>query len=71
MVDRKHRDFAEADIQKLADIFTAFQEGNIEDAKGFCAVVSTEDIAKVRLHLNPGVLVSVLKIKRLRIWRTV
>ena len=26
MVDRKHRDFTEEDIQKLADTFEAFQE---------------------------------------------
>ena len=54
MVDRKHRDFTEADIQKLADIFTAFQEGTLEDVKGFCAVVSTEDIAKQDYILTPG-----------------
>ena len=54
MVDRKHRDFSEEDIQKLADTFTAFQNGTLEDVKGFCAVVSTEDIAKQDYILTPG-----------------
>lgn len=31
MVDRKHRDFTEEDIQKLADTFEAFQNGTLED----------------------------------------
>ena len=29
MVDRKHRDFSDKDIEKLADTFTAFQEGKL------------------------------------------
>ena len=35
MVDRKHRDFTDEDIQKLADTFEAFQNGTLEDVKGF------------------------------------
>ena len=54
MVDRKHRDFDEEDIQKLADTFTAFQNGTLEDIKGFCAVASLEDIAKQDYILTPG-----------------
>ena len=54
MVDRKHRDFDEEDIQKLADTFTAFQNGTLEDVKGFCAVASLEDIAKQDYILTPG-----------------
>ena len=54
MVDRKHRDFTDEDIQKLADTFTAFQEGKLEDEKGFCAVSTTEDIAKQDYILTPG-----------------
>ena len=33
MVDRKHRDFSEEDITRLADTFTAFQKGTLEDVK--------------------------------------
>lgn len=54
MVDRKHRDFSPEDIQKLADTFTAFEEGTLEDVKGFCAVVNTQDIAKQDYILTPG-----------------
>ena len=54
MVDRKHRDFTEEDIKKLADTFTQFQEGSLKDIKGFCAVVSTQDIAKQDYILTPG-----------------
>ena len=54
MVDRKHRDFTQDDIKKLSNTFTAFQEGTLEDKKGFCAVVTTEDIAKQDYILTPG-----------------
>ncbi len=54
MVDRKHRDFKEEDIQKLADTFTAFQEGKLEDVKGFCAAATLQDIAKQDYILTPG-----------------
>lgn len=54
MVDRTHRDFKEEDIAKIADTFAAFQEGTLEDVKGFCAVVNTEDIAKQDYILTPG-----------------
>ena len=54
MVDRKHRDFSDEDIKKLADTFTAFQEGTLEDEKGFCSVNSTEEIAKQDYILTPG-----------------
>lgn len=54
MVDRKHRDFAEEDIQKLADTFEAFQNGTLEDMQGFCKVATTEDIAKQDYILTPG-----------------
>lgn len=54
MVDRKHRDFTDADIQKLADTFDAFQNGTLEDVKGFCAVKSTQEIAEQDYILTPG-----------------
>lgn len=54
MVDRKHRDFTDADIQKIADTFEAFQNGTLEDVKGFCAVKTTEDIAAQDYILTPG-----------------
>lgn len=62
MVDRKHRDFTEGvqedgrlgDIDKLADTFTAFQEGILEGVKGFCAIAMTADIVKQDYILTPG-----------------
>ena len=54
MVDRKHRDFSEEDIAHLADTFTAFQNGTLEDVKGFCAVATTKQIASQDYILTPG-----------------
>ena len=54
MVDRKHRDFSEEDIARLADTFTAFQKGTLEDVKGFCAVATTNQIAAQDYILIPG-----------------
>lgn len=62
MVDRKHRDFTVGiqedgtlgDVDKLAKTFELFQEGNLEDVKGFCKVASTEDIIKQDYILTPG-----------------
>ena len=54
MVDRKHRDFSDADIAKIADTFTAFQEGTCENIKGFCAVAATAEIAAQDYILTPG-----------------
>lgn len=54
MVDRKHRDFSDEDIKKIADTFEAFQNGTLEDVKGFCSIATTEDIAKQDYILTPG-----------------
>ena len=54
MVDRKHRDFTDEDIQKLADTFHAFQDGALEEVKGFSAVATTQEIEKQDYILTPG-----------------
>lgn len=55
MVDRKHRDFDdEKDIKKLTNIFEEFQNGTLENVKGFCAVAETEEIKKQDYILTPG-----------------
>ena len=54
MVDRKHRDFTDEDIKKLADTFNAFQDGTLEDVKGFCAVADLQTIEKQDYILTPG-----------------
>ena len=54
MVDRKHRDFTDEDIQKLTSTFEAFQNGTLQDEKGYCAVASIADIAAQDYILTPG-----------------
>ena len=55
MVTRRLRELsAEGDIKKLSDTFEAFQQGTLEDEKGFCAVASTEDIQAQDYILTPG-----------------
>ena len=54
MVSRKLREMTEEDIAKIADTFKAYCDGTLEDVKGFCAVVSTADIAAQDYILTPG-----------------
>ena len=54
MVTRKLREFTDDDIAKVAQAFTDFREGKLEPVKGFCAAVSTDDIAKQDYILTPG-----------------
>ena len=46
MVTRKLRELTDEDIKKIADTYNAYVDGTLEDEKGFCAVVTTQDIAK-------------------------
>ena len=54
MVTRKLRELTEEDILKIAETYNAYVGGTLEDEKGFCAVVSTEDVAKQDYILTPG-----------------
>lgn len=54
MVSRKNRELTDADIRKIADTYNAFADGTLTDQKGFCAVTTTEDIAKQDYILTPG-----------------
>ena len=54
MVTRKLRELTEEDIQKIAVTYNAFVDGSLEDVKGFCAAVTTQDIAKQDYILTPG-----------------
>ena len=54
MVNRRLREMTVDDIVKIADIFKAFNDGTIENVKGFCAAVTTEDITKQDYILTPG-----------------
>jgi type I restriction enzyme M protein len=54
MVSRKLRELTDDDIAQIADAFTAFENGDCEDVKGFCAVVETAEIDKHDYILTPG-----------------
>ena len=54
MVTRKLRELTDEDIKKIADTYNAFADGTLEEVKGFCAVATTEDIAKQDYILTPG-----------------
>lgn len=54
MVTRKLREFTDTDIAMIADAYKAYCDGTLEDQKGFCAVVDTEEIAKQDYILTPG-----------------
>ena len=51
---RKLRELTDEDIKKIADTYNAYVDGTLEDEKGFCAVVATQDIAKQDYILTPG-----------------
>lgn len=63
MVSRKLRELTAEDIDKIAGAFSRFEEGTLADEKGFCAVVSTEDIAKQDFVLTPGRYVGVADVE--------
>lgn len=54
MVDKIHRDFTDEDIKLIADTFSNFQEGTLENQKGFCAVATLQDIIAQDYVLTPG-----------------
>ena len=47
------------DILKIAATFAAFDDGALENEKGYCAVVSTDEIAKQGFILTPGLYVGI------------
>ena len=54
MVSRKLRELTDEDIKKIADTYQEFVDGTLEDVKGFCAAVDTEEIEKQDYILTPG-----------------
>lgn len=54
MVTRKLRELSEEEIKKLADTYTAYEDGTLENKSGYCAVVTKKDIAKQDYILTPG-----------------
>lgn len=54
MITRKQRDLTDEDIAKISKTHDAFEDGTLTEEKGFCAVVSIEEIAKQDYILTPG-----------------
>jgi type I restriction enzyme M protein len=54
MVSRRLREMTGKDIEKIAKTFSTFEKGKLKDEAGFCAAVSTEEIAKQDYILTPG-----------------
>lgn len=54
MVSRKLRELTDEDIKKIADTYQKFVDGTLENVKGFCAAVDTEEIEKQDYILTPG-----------------
>ena len=54
MVSRKLRELTDEDICKIADTYKLFIDGSLEDEKGYCAIVTTEEIAEQDYILTPG-----------------
>jgi type I restriction enzyme M protein len=54
MVNRRLREMTTEDIAKIAATFQAFDDGSLEDVKGFCAAADTAEIAKQDYILTPG-----------------
>ena len=44
----------ECDVQRIAATFRAYEDGNLEDIKGFCKVVTLEEIGQQDFILTPG-----------------
>ena len=54
MVTRAVRELTQDDITKIAETFTQFRMGSLEDEKGFCAVKTLADIKAQDYILTPG-----------------
>lgn len=54
MVTRRLREMTDDDIARIAQTFDAYENGTLENVKGFCAVATTEEIARQDYILTPG-----------------
>ena len=54
MVTRKLREMTEDDINRIAQTFTDYRKGALEDEKGYCAVKTLQDIEAQDFILTPG-----------------
>ena len=56
MIDRRHRELTEEDINKISDTYHAFrgEGGKYEDIAGFCKTATLEEISRQGYILTPG-----------------
>ncbi|MCD8018061.1 MAG: type I restriction-modification system subunit M [Clostridiales bacterium] len=54
MADRRHREFTEKEITKIADAFSDFETGTLEPELGFCGVATLEQVKENDYMLTPG-----------------
>ena len=56
MIDRRHRELKEEDIDKIAGTYHEWRniDGEYEDIKGFCKTAAIEDIRENEYVLTPG-----------------
>ena len=54
MVTRRLREMTDDDIARIAQTFDAYENGTLENVKGFCAIATTEEIARQDYILTPG-----------------
>ncbi|MDR2796842.1 MAG: type I restriction-modification system subunit M, partial [Treponema sp.] len=54
MVTRRLRELTDTDIASIAETFDQFCQGTLKAQQGFCAAISTEDIAQQDFILTPG-----------------
>lgn len=56
LIDRRHRELSEDDINKIADTYHQWrnQDGKYEDVKGFCRSVKLEEVREHEYVLTPG-----------------
>lgn len=54
MVTRRLREMTDDDIARIAQTFDAYENGTLENVKGFCAIATTEEIARQGYILTPG-----------------
>ena len=57
--DRTHSEITDENIEKLSKAFSEFQNGTLQDQKGFCAVVETSRISTNGYNLTPGLYVGI------------
>jgi type I restriction enzyme M protein len=54
MVTRAHRDLREEEINKIADTYKDFVNGELEEVQGYCSETTLEEIEKHNYILTPG-----------------